>query len=126
MKFLLLLPIWLLGIATEMQPLPQKATAAQQLAGVNPPRELCQLKGSVYVTDRPEDAHFRVYVEDYETSADLVVYSEENRLFADQPGVWHFTKKPAFANFRIYLTDTKAFSDFSIAYTDVASFAGCR
>ena len=91
-----------------------------------PPRQVCQLKGSVYVTDRPEEAHFRVYVEEYETSADLVVYSEENKLFADQPGVWHFTNKPAFSDFKIYLAESRAFADFTIAYTDVASFAGCR
>lgn len=92
----------------------------------SPPRELCKLRGSVYVTERQEEAHFRVYVEEYESSAQLVVYSEENRLFADQPGVWHFTDKPAFADFRIYLTNTRTFADFTIAYTDVASFAGCR
>lgn len=114
---MLTLLLWLLMLS----PAPAAKNSAMVL-----PRDLCQLRGVVYVTEREEEAHFRVYVEDYETSADLVVYSEENKLFADQPGVWHFTDKPAFADFRIYLTSTRAFSDFSIAYTDVASFAGCR
>lgn len=115
MKLIILLSLWWLG-GTSLGGTPQTA----------PPQELCKLKGSVYVTDRREEAHFLVYIEDYETSADLVVFAEENRLFADQPGVWHFTDKPAFADFRIYLTDSRAFADFTIAYTDVASFAGCR
>lgn len=117
MKLMILLLFWLFGGTPEL-PAERKDESR--------PRDLCELKGSVYVTDRREQAHFLVYVEEYETSADLVVFSEENRLFADQPGVWYFTDKPAFANFRIYLTDSRAFADFSIAYTDVASFAGCR
>ncbi|EMR03645.1 DUF6150 family protein [Cesiribacter andamanensis] len=112
---LVILYVWLLG-----------AVPAPEAAPLPAARDICQLKGSVYVTDNPQEAHFRVYIEEYESSAKLLVYSEENRLFADQPGLWHFTDKPAFANFKIYLAESRAFADFTIAYTDVASFAGCR
>lgn len=91
-----------------------------------PPRELCRLMGSVYVTDKQEQAHYYVYVEGYDSSADLSVYAEENKLFADQPGLWFFTEQEAFADFIVYFTDSKGMADFSIYYTDVASFAGCR
>ena len=126
MKLILLLPVWLLGSLYQPQPLQPAAVTPVQPVVAHVPRDLCQLRGSVYVTDIPQEAHFRVYVEEYESSADLLVYSEENKLFADQPGLWYFTDKRAFADFNIYLTDSRAFADFTIAYTDVASFAGCR
>lgn len=91
-----------------------------------PPPEVCKLRGSVYVTDNPNRAHYYVFVEDYESSADLNVYMEENKLYADQPGLWFYTDQEAFADFVVYFTDSKGMADFSIYYTDVASFAGCR
>lgn len=91
-----------------------------------PPPEVCKLRGSVYVTDKPDRAHYYVFVEGYESSADLAVYMEENKLYADQPGRWFYTDKEAFADFVVYFTDSKSMADFSIYYTDVASFAGCR
>ncbi len=90
------------------------------------PAELCKLKGAVYVTDNPKQAHYYVYVEDYDSSADLSVFAEENKLFADKPGLWFFTEQKAFADFIVYFTDSKGMADFSIYYTDVASFAGCK
>lgn len=98
----------------------------KEKAATAPPRELCRLMGSVYVTDTPEQAHYFVFVEEYDSSADLSVYAEENKLFADQPGLWFFTEQEAFADFIVYFTDSKGMADFSIYYTDVASFAGCR
>lgn len=100
--------------------------AKKSLAVEGPPRELCQLFGSVYVTDNPQRAGYYVYVEEYETSADLSVFVEENKLFASQSGLWHYTDKEAFADVVIFFTESKGMADFSIYYTDVASFAGCR
>lgn len=91
-----------------------------------PPRELCRLSGSVYVTDDPQRAHYYVYVADYESAADLSVFVEENKLYADQPGLWFFIEQEAFADFSVYFTDNRGMADFIIYYTDVASFAGCR
>lgn len=90
------------------------------------PPDICKLRGSVYVTDKPNRAHYYVFVEDYESSADLTVYMEENKLYANQPGLWFFTDKEAFADFVVYFTGSKGMADFTIYYTDVASFAGCR
>lgn len=90
------------------------------------PPEVCKLRGSVYVTDDPNRAHYYVFVEEYESSADLAVFMEENRLYADQPGLWFFTDKESFSDFIVYFTESKGMADFSIYYTDVASFAGCR
>ncbi len=90
------------------------------------PKELCRLRGSVYVTDNPNQAHYFVYVEDYESSAHLSVFVEENKAFADQPGHWFYTDKKAFADFVVYFTDNKGMADFTIYYTEVGSFAGCR
>lgn len=95
-------------------------------AAIAPPQELCKLRGQVYVTDDPQRAHYYVFVADYESSADLSVFVEENKLFADQPGLWFFTDKEAFADFNVYFTDNKGMADFTIYYTDVASFAGCK
>jgi hypothetical protein len=125
MKILAILYFFLLSWGAAPGPAPQLSEPAPPSAALSRP-DVCQLKGVVYVTEIPEEAHFRVFVEEYESSARLLVFSEENRLFADQPGVWHFTRKRAFSNFTIYLTDTRAFADFTIAYTDIASFAGCR
>lgn len=91
-----------------------------------PPPDICKLRGSVYVTDQPNRAHYYVFVEDYESSADLTVYIEENKLYATQPGLWFYTDKEAFADFVVYFTDSKGMADFTIYYTDVVSFAGCR
>ena len=91
-----------------------------------PPRELCRLQGSVYVTDDPKKAHYYVYVEEYESSAHLSVFVEDNKLFADQPGHWFYTDVQAFADFIVYFTDNKGMADFTIYYTETSSFAGCR
>ena len=88
--------------------------------------DVCQLYGVVYVTGNPNEANFKVYIEESEAFADLVVYQEENRLMADRPGIWFITDKPAFANFSIYFERNLGLADFAIFYTDILSFAGCN
>ncbi len=88
--------------------------------------DACQLYGVVYITENPNEANFRVYLEDSEAFADLVVFLEENRLMADESGVWHISNIPAFANFSIYFERSRGLADFSIFYTDILSFAGCN
>ena len=90
------------------------------------PTETCELSGVVYVTDNPQEADFLVFVKDSESAAHLVVFSEVNQLMADQPGIWSFTDKRAFANFSVYFTPTPKQADFFIAYTEEPAFAGCR
>ena len=88
--------------------------------------EVCQLYGVVHITENPGEANFRVFVEDSEAFADLVVFQEENRLMADQPGIWYITETPAFANFSIFIEKERGLADFAIFYTDIQSFAGCN
>ena len=86
----------------------------------------CNLYGTVFIEKNPRYADFRVFVEETEGSADLWVYPIEDKLFADKPGLWHFTTKRDFADFIIYIDDQKYLADFSIYYIDVESFAGCN
>jgi len=91
-----------------------------------PPRDHCRIFGSVYVVDDPKQANFIIYEEETEGSADLWVYAIEEKLFADKPGLWYFTDKEAFADYRIYVTGSKYLADFSVYYIDIESFAGCN
>ena len=88
--------------------------------------DVCQLYGVVHVTENPNQANFRVYLEDSEAFADLVVFQEENRLMADEPGIWYQSDTPAFANFSVYFERSRGLADFTIFYTDILSFAGCN
>jgi hypothetical protein len=88
--------------------------------------DYCRLYGTVYVERDRAYADFRVFVEEDEGAADLSVYLEDNALYADQSGIWFFTKDRNQAQYRIYLEKTKSFADFSIGYTTARSFAGCR
>jgi hypothetical protein len=88
--------------------------------------DVCQLYGVVYVTDNPHEANFKVYIEDSEAFADLAVFREENRLMADEPGIWFITDTRAFANFAVYFERNRGQADFAIFFTDILSFAGCK
>ena len=88
--------------------------------------DACQLYGVVYVTETPYEANFRVFLEDSEAFADLVVFQEDNRLMADETGIWYMSDTPAFANFSIYFERSRGLADFAIFYTDILSFAGCN
>ena len=88
--------------------------------------DVCQLYGAVRVTDNPNEANFKVFIEESEAFADLVVYHEENRLMADEPGIWFITDTQAFANFSIYFEGNRGLADFTVFYTDILSFAGCK
>lgn len=86
----------------------------------------CTLFGTVYVTPYAEEAHFIVFEEETEGFADILVFPEENQLFADRKGLWFFTDDPGFADFIVYLNDDRSFADFSIYFTETESFAGCQ
>lgn len=86
----------------------------------------CEIYGLIFVTEIPERAQYRVFIEDSEAFANVVVFEEENELMADQEGIWHFTKNPQFAHYLIYFVDRKSESDFTIYYTDIPGFAGCN
>jgi hypothetical protein len=86
----------------------------------------CYVYGTIVIVDDPRRAHFRVFVEETEGLADLIIFKEEIRLYADRQGIWHFGENPGLADYVIYLEDNKFLADFSIFYTDIESFARCQ
>ena len=86
----------------------------------------CQIFGTVYVEKKREDATFRVYLEESDAFANIVVYKQTNKLYADKTGFWYFTEARGFADFSIYIESNKALADFTIYYTNTESFAGCK
>ncbi|MCG8474670.1 MAG: DUF6150 family protein [Cytophagales bacterium] len=86
----------------------------------------CQVFGKIFYTKTKQEAQVWVYVEDSEGLADLIVYKEENELFADKAGLWCKTAKKKFADYRVYITDNPEEAHFCIFYTDEPDFAGCQ
>lgn len=86
----------------------------------------CQLKGPVFIETNAARAQFRVYLEESESFADLLVFKTTNALFADKPGLWFFTPSRAQASFSILLVKERSQADFSVHYIDTESFAGCQ
>lgn len=87
---------------------------------------LCKLYGSVYIEDSPSFADYRVFVDNVEGFADILVYNEVNPGLAISNGIWHITDARGFADFTIYLDQSRGFADFTICYTPNRGFAGCR
>ncbi|HYE79084.1 MAG TPA: DUF6150 family protein, partial [bacterium] len=91
--------------------------------------EFCKIYGAVYLErdDRYRPfCSFIAYEEPNDALADLHVFREDNKLFADQPGLWYITPTKAFADYVVFVTPERGFADFSIYYTTARSFAGCR
>jgi hypothetical protein len=91
--------------------------------------EFCQIFGAVYLERDPRQrgfCAFAAYEEPDEAFADLAVFKEDNRLFADQSGLWYIAPSRAFADYVVFVTPTRGQADFSIFYTPTRSFAGCR
>lgn len=89
-------------------------------------RKPCDLFGTVYFVKDKLDADFTVYLEETESFANLVVYREDNALYADQSGVWFITDRLGLAQYRVYVETIKGRADFTIHYTETRSFAGCN
>ena len=85
----------------------------------------CNVFGVVYIEPVKNRADYIVYEEKTEAFADLRVFREENKLLADNTGLWHFTDQRAFADFTVYIQDEPSNADFTIFYIDVISYAGC-
>ncbi len=89
----------------------------------------CRIYGSVYLERDPRRRGYcfaTVYLEPEEAFADLLVYSETNKLFADRAGLWYFTEARDFADYALFVTDNRNLADFSFQYTKVRNYAGCR
>ena len=86
---------------------------------------ICQAYGSVYEVNEPYLADLIIFEALSEVTADLLVYEQQNRLYANKPGMWYFEDKKDFARFKIYFTPNKSEADFVIYFTEFESFAGC-
>ena len=85
----------------------------------------CDLMGKVYIEENPKRALFKVYEEESEAFADLLVFKTDNALFSDKAGIWCFVDNRGLADFSICFVDSKIKADFSIYYTSYESMAGC-
>ena len=89
----------------------------------------CRIYGSVYLERDPgrrSYASYTIFVDEEEAFADISVFKEDNKLFADKAGLWYITPNRAFADHVLFVTENRAFADFSVYFTDIRSFAGCR
>ena len=108
---------------------PIKAPVAPPISARLSEPDVCLLFGSVYLTTDPKLknlARYQVYLEPEEAYADLVVFKENNKLFADGPGLWFVTSSRNFADHVFYVTTNRAFADFSVHFTSKRTFAGCK
>lgn len=120
--FLLSALLWL-NFAPQPGPTPVSPARATQSI------EACRIYGSIYLETDPRRRSYcfaTVYLEPEEGYADMLVYKEDNKLFADKAGFWAFTQARDFADYALFVTDNRNLADFSIHYTNVRSFAGCR
>ncbi|MFC7666136.1 hypothetical protein ACFQT0_00810 [Hymenobacter humi] len=67
------------------------AVKAPEVAPATASLEPCKIYGSVYLETDPSRRSYcfgTVYVEPEEAFADLIVFKENNKLFADKAGLW--------------------------------------
>jgi hypothetical protein len=124
MFFSLLLTV-LLATAPAL-PIEAPAAKGTHLAG---PLEPCKIFGSVYLETDPTRRSYcygTVYVEPEEAFADVLVFKENNKLFADKAGLWADAPARDFADYVLLVVKDRSRADFSIHYTTVRSFAGCK
>jgi hypothetical protein len=86
----------------------------------------CQIFGKIYVVTQKNLADAKVYIEESEGLAELNVFQQSNKFYADKSGQWFFTTDKREANFWVYFEPVKGHADFSIFYIDTESFAGCK
>lgn len=90
--------------------------------------DYCKIYGSVYLERDPRyknTASHTVFLGEEEVYANMIVYRESNKLFADGTAIWYITPTKAFADHILYVTDNRNFADFSVHYTTVRSYAAC-
>lgn len=89
----------------------------------------CKIYGSVYLETDPRrrgNCFGVVYIEPEEAFANLIVFRENNKLFADKAGLWAEAPSREYADYALFVTTDRGQADFSIHYTTVRSFAGCK
>ena len=118
----LLFNLWLVLLPLLKEPAParQPVTAA---------RDFCRVYVSVYLDRDPKyknTASYTVFLNEEEAFANMVVFRENNKLFADGTAIWYITPNKAFADHIVFVTGNRNFADFTVHFTDVRSFAECR
>ncbi|MDX2196281.1 MAG: DUF6150 family protein [Cytophagales bacterium] len=87
----------------------------------------CKIYGKIYFHPVRSYADYKIYVEENEAFADMLVYKQSNKFFADRTGQWFITENKMEADYWIYVeTQHKPSADFSVYFTDIESFAGCK
>jgi hypothetical protein len=86
----------------------------------------CQISGAVFIDTNPNRIQYRVFIEESESFADMLVFKASNTLFADKPGLWYFTNARAQATTGIMIVKERSLADFSIHFIDTETFAGCQ
>lgn len=89
-------------------------------------RDVCDIYGAIYFTQAQEWAQFRMFETDSEVFADLVIYEETNRLFADRQGLWYVTEDSLTADHYVYYTENRGLADFTVYFTDIPAAARCN
>ncbi|MGI4742330.1 MAG: DUF6150 family protein [Janthinobacterium lividum] len=91
--------------------------------------EPCKIYGAIYLETDPRlrnNCFATVYIEPEEAFADVLVYQETNKLFADKAGLWYPADNRQFADYNLFVTTDRNLAEFSIHYIKVRSFAGCK
>ena len=102
-----------------------RPAAPAPASGIEP----CKIYGSVYLETDPRrrnNCFATVYIEPEEAFADVLVYQETNKLFADKAGLWYPAENRQFADYNLFVTADRNLAEFSIHYIKVRSFAGCK
>ncbi len=86
----------------------------------------CEIFGSIHEVEDPHKADYIVYEDYSETSADIIVFEQTNKFYADKPGMWYFEEDENFATYKIFFTDREREAHFSVFFTRFESFAGCN
>lgn len=89
-------------------------------------RESCKVYGSIAYVNSPYKADYSVYIEPETGMADLIVFKENQKLMADEEGMWYITESVNFADFRIFITDELNKADFTIEFVEERAFARCK
>src|SRR5690349_15775103 len=79
--------------------------------------DFCRIYGSVYFERDPRKksgTQYTIYEESEEAFANLVVYKEDNKLFADAPGLWHEASNRDFADFVVFVSPNRNLADFGV------------
>ncbi len=90
------------------------------------PRTICEIFGTAFEEKNVFAATYRVYLEEDEYSADLVVFQETNELMADDTGLWFFTRNRAFSEFTVCFVEDRNMADFTVYFTEIDVEARCN